>query len=170
MVLVVEDGTGLANAESYISVADADTYHAYRTAPAGWASASEPDKERYLRMATEYLGMRYGTAWLGSRINSTMALDWPRFGVWDEDGFPLDSDAVPLRVPQATAEAALRVQQGDELLADVTEADLKRKKVKAGSVVTEKEYVLGQAQTTRYVRVERLVAPLIGHAMRVWRT
>ena len=26
MALVVEDGTGLANAESYISVADADTY------------------------------------------------------------------------------------------------------------------------------------------------
>jgi hypothetical protein len=28
MALIVEDGTGLANAESYVSVADATTYHA----------------------------------------------------------------------------------------------------------------------------------------------
>ena len=27
MALIVEDGTGLANAESYVSVADATTYH-----------------------------------------------------------------------------------------------------------------------------------------------
>lgn len=39
--------------------------------------------------------------WKGTRIGTTQALDWPRVGVYDDEGFLLDSDAVPTRVKNA---------------------------------------------------------------------
>jgi len=41
MAFVVEDGTGLANATSYLSVADADAYFADRNNPAAWRNAED---------------------------------------------------------------------------------------------------------------------------------
>jgi hypothetical protein len=56
MALIVEDGTGRADAESYVSVADADTYHANRgELRRGRRSAPPPSKEQLLRQATEYM-------------------------------------------------------------------------------------------------------------------
>ena len=43
MALTVEDGTGLVNADAYISVADADTYF-LASANATWAAATSPAK------------------------------------------------------------------------------------------------------------------------------
>lgn len=54
MALIVEDGTGLADAESYLSVADADTYHADRNNEA-WQDYSTAEKEAALRKATQYI-------------------------------------------------------------------------------------------------------------------
>ena len=52
MSLVVEDGTGKADAESYISVADADTYHSNR-GNTDWAALTTTEKEQLLRGATD---------------------------------------------------------------------------------------------------------------------
>ena len=46
MTLIVEDGTGLANAESYVSVADATTYHANIGNTAWAAITSDATKEQ----------------------------------------------------------------------------------------------------------------------------
>ena len=43
MSLIVEDGTGLAGAESYVSVTDADTYHDKRGNTA-WATLTTAQK------------------------------------------------------------------------------------------------------------------------------
>ena len=74
MALVVEDGTGLSTAESYISVADADTYHSDR-GNALW-TGTDAVKEEALRQATEYLDATYD--WKGSISLTTQALNWPR--------------------------------------------------------------------------------------------
>ena len=71
MVLIVEDGTGKADAESYLSVADADTYHTKHGDSADWDGASTGDKEEALRMGTQYLDATYNTLWIGSRANET---------------------------------------------------------------------------------------------------
>lgn len=75
MALVVEDGTGLANAESYVSVADADAYHV-DFGNTAWASSTEPAKEAALRRATQYLDSRY--RYRGEPLTDTQALAWPR--------------------------------------------------------------------------------------------
>lgn len=107
MTLVVEDGTGLDTAESYISATDADTYHANR-GNTTWAALSDPDKEVALRKATEYLDARYGARWKGARTVSSQALGWPRqYARHDEDCEYYPSDALPIPLVRAAAEAAL---------------------------------------------------------------
>lgn len=103
MALITENGTGLANAESYISVADADAYHAARS-NAAWSSASTDSKEAALRKATSYIDARY--VFSGFMASPSQALLWPRIGVV-LNGFNLVSNAIPVKVKNACAELAL---------------------------------------------------------------
>lgn len=99
-MLTVEDGTGLATADSYLSVADADVWHAGRNTSA-WLAASFAAKEAALREATSYQDGTY--VWRGLISVSTQALGWPREGVYDDEGREIASDAVPAKVEAATA-------------------------------------------------------------------
>ena len=67
MALIVEDGTGVSGAESYISVVDADDYHTNH-GNTSWGSADTTAKEIALRKASEYLDGKYGKRWLGIRM------------------------------------------------------------------------------------------------------
>lgn len=82
MAIVVEDGTGLLAAESYISVADADAYLAAmgRTA---WSAAGAPAKEVALRKATQYIDVNY--KFRGARVKGDLqALEFPRDSGYEE--------------------------------------------------------------------------------------
>jgi hypothetical protein len=81
MALIVEDGTGLANAESYVSVAAATTYHANVGNTAWAAITSDTTKEQLLRKATDYMVAQYRLQYAGCRRYSTQSLDWPRLYV-----------------------------------------------------------------------------------------
>jgi hypothetical protein len=59
--LIVEDGTGLATAESYISVADADTRQA-ALGITNWATLSTAEKEQALRRSTRTSSRRFAFA------------------------------------------------------------------------------------------------------------
>jgi len=127
MALVVEDGTGKADAESYISVADASTYHTAR-GNAAWAGlASDTIREQMLRKATDYMTATYGERWKGVRVGAVQMLDWPRAYVERESVYDVTtvppsnidgnlwwpSDEVPEPVRRACAELALRAIDGD---------------------------------------------------------
>ena len=75
MALIVEDGTGLQNSESYISVSSADDYHAKRGNTA-WAALDAAAKEAFLRRGTEYIDTVY--TFKGHRLKHDQALAWPR--------------------------------------------------------------------------------------------
>ncbi len=80
MALIVEDGTGLSNAESYVSVSECDDY-AYNHG-LSW-TAVDSDKEVALRKATQYLDSVY--RWKSCQSSQyTQALKWPRVDYqWD---------------------------------------------------------------------------------------
>lgn len=103
MALTVETGAGLPDAESYISAADASTYHAARN-NAAWAELTDGQKEAALRAATGYIDTiaRYK----GSRLLASQALEFPRTSIYDWSGYEVSG--VPRRVQQACAELALR--------------------------------------------------------------
>lgn len=75
MPLVVEDGTGVPGADSYVSIAEADAYASANGLPA-WATATTTQKEVALRRATQYVDANY--RFRGSRLNLNQPLEWPR--------------------------------------------------------------------------------------------
>ncbi len=106
MALITEDGSGKNDAESYISVAAADTYH-INHGGTSWAGTAEANKEIALRQATQYLDTTFKTRWKGRSVTKAQALDWPRAGVRLDDGWYIDNNEMPSALLRATAELAL---------------------------------------------------------------
>lgn len=155
-MLIVETGSGATDSQSYASVADADAYHAARGRTL-WATMSEAEKEQALTRATDYMVEVYRKRWDGYRINSTQALDWPRYGVC-KDGFAVLSNVVPAEVSKACMELALIAAAGDLLAPQGPQ--VKSEKVGPLEVV----YADGARQATAYPAVDRLLSPLFGAA------
>jgi|SRR5262245_23981982 len=103
---------GAANANSYITVAEADAYFETHLYGEEWIASDDEDKEKALYMATRLLD-QYD--WKGLKANnSTQALRWPRSLVLDREGwFYLDSATIPVFLKQATAELARYMTFGD---------------------------------------------------------
>ncbi len=161
MALTVEDGTGKTDADSYLSVADTDTYHTNHSASADWSGATESAKEQALRLATQYLDVRFVDYWQGWRTNQTQSLAWPRTGVIDSDEFVIENDEMPVRLKNAVAELALRVIQGDTLLADIDEpGDNKVEDIQVGPIKINAEFLGCRSQTKKYPLIEGLIRPL----------
>lgn len=170
MALVVEDGTGKTDAESYLSEADADAYHAARSANATWAAALAADKEQALRLATQYLDTTYQDCWNALRWSNNQKLDWPRSGLVI-DGVGYNADDIPQQLLDATAELALKVVSGgDTLFADMSdEGTLASKSVRVGPITKSVSYAGGSRGVKRYRLVEQLISPLIYATNRVER-
>lgn len=154
MSLIVENGSGLASAESYISVADADTYHANR-GNEDWAALTTTEKEQLLRAATDYMVAVYRLRWDGYRYVNTQALDWPRIYVPVRDicsvnAFPqyVDFDVVPVQVQNACAEFALKANS-ETLLDDQSQVTIRER---VGPI--EVEYDKFSPQSKRYLQIE----------------
>lgn len=160
MALVVEDGSGLSTAESYISVADADAYFAARNLTL-WADSgfSDTEKEGCLRRATDYMRQAYRMRWAGRRVSTTQALDWPRYDVPRPDmgecgGYVLHTE-IPQEVIDACAELAWRAAFG-ELSPDVA-----RRAVREKVDVIEVEYDRFAPAHTRFRAVDNMLAPYL---------
>ncbi len=153
MALVVEDGTGLPGAESYISVSDADTYFAAR-GNAAWDALITSAKESALRAGADYLTATYGEQWKGARVTAEQALDWPRKCV-KAYGFDVAADSVPQSVARANAEMAVRASAG-ELVSDQG-AQVTQETVGPITVV----YAAGARQGVKYAAVDGLLSALL---------
>lgn len=116
MALVVEDGTGLAAANAYISEAYADTYHGDR-GNTKWTDEDVADKEIAIIKATDYVDKRFGPLFKGRKGSSTQALSWPRTSALDYNGFSLNG-IVPVPLQKAVAEYALRAILNNVLAPD----------------------------------------------------
>lgn len=104
MALTVEDGTGLTNADSFVTLAAADAYHA-AIGNATWTGTDEV-KEQAIRRASRFLTDSF--KWKGYPIKGRdQSLAWPRFYVEDSEGYGIQPDEVPSEVIRATHELAL---------------------------------------------------------------
>lgn len=102
--MTVEDGTGLSSSNAYVAQTTADTYHLARGNTA-WASATSDQKNAAIVRASQAIDGMYGKAWPGARLTLTQAMDWPRTGAYDLDGYALT--LVPQGVADAACEGAL---------------------------------------------------------------
>ena len=116
LVLVKEDGTGLANANSYASLVDAEAFHERHTNLYAWSTATESQKETALAMATRLIDELW--QFNGYRANEGQALQWPRERCPDPDkgsassaliwasGNYFDRNVIPKGIIEATCEMA----------------------------------------------------------------
>jgi hypothetical protein len=155
VALIVEDGTGIEDAESYLSVTEANSYHAAHGNSA-WTGV-DTVKEAALRKATTYLDGVYGSRWPGVKRTLEQALLWPRSYGYDREDYALADDAVPAPVQQATAELALRALS-EELIADL-ERGGRISRVKVGPI--EEEYERGASPLKTYPWIDAILDPLL---------
>lgn len=167
MALIVEDGTVVAGAESYISVADANTYHTDRGNTA-W-TGSDAVKEAALRKATEYMVQVYRLRWKGYRVSGTQALDWPRSMVERDDyafttlngqtviggDYYYPNDDVPIEVARSCAELALKS------LSTTLSPDIGRRTIREKVDVIEVEYDPNSPQYTLYRSIDGWLSPYL---------
>ncbi len=168
---IVEDGTGLPNANSYLSLADANQYFDDHGNPTAWTTSTDDEKREALRLATQYLDVVYGSVWVDRRANDEQALDWPRAFVTDRDGFAVESDIIPQAIEDATAEAAVRNRAGTALLPDVdTPGGIKREKIKVGPLEEDITYTGSGQQIPQFTLIDLIVDEFtigsIGHGVK----
>lgn len=101
MSFLVEDGTGLSASNSYASVAE---YKAYCTDRGmSFAGVSDATIQQNLVKSTDYIDQRFGDQFVEEPETAEQALEWPRDGVWLDEG-------LPIKLKYATIEYAFRVQ------------------------------------------------------------
>ncbi len=113
MSLILENGTGVANAVSYISATDATTYlTAYE--PVGitaWPGVTA-DQEAALVVGCQALELNYRELWLSQKRSVSNDLSWPRYYFYDKNGLLVSDTTIPNAIKQAQATLALYHVQG----------------------------------------------------------
>lgn len=170
-MIIVEDGTGVKFAESYVSVAETDSYHENRGA-AQWSLLTTDQKEQALRRATDFMLGRYRGRWKGAKCKYAQSLDWPRVGVTPDDAqnpfstqvgygygykYVIPYTEVPREVKNACCELALRAAAGP-LLADLEPRVLAET---IGAITV--KYDPSSPQYIRYAQVDAILSPLLSN-------
>lgn len=107
MTLTVEDGSGVTGANTYISLADANTYFEGNVQASTWTAANDVNRAASLVHATRMLDQQ--VQWNGFRTFDSQPLQWPRQEVFDPDdaeGDDLDSEEIPQWLKDVTCELA----------------------------------------------------------------
>lgn len=164
MPLVVEDGTGIANANSYISIADADTYFNDRGNET-WPDLDSDVKVSALIRATDYLTRTYYGKWAGTKYLLGQSLDWPRAYVRTQSDYEYANlyyygfyplSPLPKLLLSATAELAYKVSQGIDLDPDLSQG-ITRETI--GPITV--EYDKNSRRLPTFSAIEKILAPLL---------
>lgn len=162
MALIIEDGTIVANANSFITVAEWETYLAlYGKA----ATGVEADKETALIKAQRAISTRY--TFDGLIVEQDQSTCLPRNWSKKIKGFTVANDAVPQDIKDCQAELAWSIQEGADPFADATQGvlgPLTGDRAKAGPVETDKTYGSGGTSfnpraMSNYTAVNDLLKP-----------
>lgn len=125
MSLIVEDGTIVTGAESYVTLAAADAYLQRAAKGAEWAAKPDATRENLLVQAARIIDAT--VTWAGTKASFTQPMQWPRVNVpydgVDPSGFPgtvpavrsgyYPESTIPPEVKQAQMEMAILQMEGD---------------------------------------------------------
>ena len=143
MTMIVEDGSIVANANSYMSLVE---FQAYWTDRNTIITQTAVEQEAALIVSTQYIDQNYD--WKGSIVSSVQALDWPRSGATDGEGRAIASNIIPQQLKNALAEYGYR-QLTTAISPDSgVGGAVTKQRDKLGSLETETEYEEGTYTTT----------------------
>lgn len=140
MTLIVEDGTQVANSNTYVSDAE---YAAYAAARGATIGSDATAREIELIKSMDYIES-YRDRFKGSKVSSTQSLQWPRVNVFI-DGYSIDSDEIPDELKNAQMETGM-ILNSTEILNTGATQNISKEKVD----VLDVEYFNGGSwETTR---------------------
>ena len=133
MAIILEDGTGIEGANSYI---DQDAFEEYaETHGIELASDVVAEIEAALIRASAAIDARYYGAYPGDRAKGrSQGLQWPRIAAYDSSGWLIGDDEIPVEVINATCEAAIRELQSPGSMMPDLERGGQIQSIRAGSV------------------------------------
>ena len=158
-MIIIEDGSQVENANSFVTDAEYQTYSALKGLT---AADTEAQREIDLINAVDYITSKEGCM-QGYRVSSTQSLLFPRTGVYLY-GWVFPSTDIPSQLKNAQMEAAA---SGLTLLSNTTSNNAKREKVD----VLEVEYNSGgKRSTVNLQRVNVFLTPLLKDTDKLVRT
>lgn len=115
VIVIVEDGTIVSNANSYVSVAETDAYlQANIFVYPVWSALTSDEKSAVVVWASRYIDDR--AIWNGYKTDNTSAMRWPRTGVYDQDGIAIGSHTIPHQLKTAVMVMASYLMVSDRAL------------------------------------------------------
>ena len=135
MALIIEDGTGITNAESYATAAELASY---ATLYGVTVPSTEAEQEALLRQAAVQMNVM---SWKGHTANADQALAWPRSNVW-VDGRLIANNYIPARIQYGQMALAAEIFNDQTNPPDQRQGPVTKEKVD----VLEVEY--GQVENT----------------------
>lgn len=111
MALVIEDGTQVAGANSYVTVAEAKAFAAARGA-SGFPTA-DLEVQTLLILAMDYLESKRGD-YKGTKTSPSQALQYPRIGS-SVDGVEIADNIIPIELKNAQMQLAIEASEFGDL-------------------------------------------------------
>ena len=156
-MLIVEDGTGVEDANAYIGVPYVEM-HLIGNRLARFNDLSGDEKDAAIISGTQLVDISY--EWRGNRKTLKQGLAWPRTGV-DLDGFTVEG--VPAAVRKATCEAVWLSMTEDSLFSTENNKEVVRERVEGAvdvSYATSKDRE--NISITRFEILDKLLRGLYG--------
>lgn len=153
-ILVIEDGSVVTGANSYIDVAYLKKYASDRNIT---FSVNNQILEKYLILAMDWLESKR-EFWKGSSTSLNQELNWPRSFVV-VDGIYIDSNSIPIVLKNAQAQLVVEIANGIDLMPTTNEKFVTKEVV--GSLEVEYSEKLGGAVEPVLTKVDAWLAPLL---------
>jgi hypothetical protein len=164
MALTVEDGTGVAGADSYVDLTVAAallTNHLDAGLVATWSALSTAVRENALRRGAQFLDGTY--RWLGDRAFRDQGRAWPRVDVdlGSDDGLEWDHTIIPHEIKLAQALIAQRITSGTVLVPDLgtRDSDVTELSVAVGSIKRTQVFGSSSGRRDRFPEITLIVSP-----------
>lgn len=146
MTLIVETGAIIANANTYISVADFEAFAVAR------GITIVGDSEQLLIQAMDYIE---SLIYQGFKLTQTQPLQWPRSNVW-LDGYYVNVNTIPKQLKDGECFAALAIDAGTDALQPIQQQVVRER---VGEI--EVEYSAGSVNIVTDVKTNNALSKLL---------
>lgn len=153
-MLIIEDGSGVANANSYVTVAE---YRAYATPRGVSLPVSDSEVETQLILAMDYLEVQ---CWRGIPTYDGQSLAMPREQIYISGNLIAD-DIIPGKVKFAQMQLAIQVNNGVDLMPTVVGGSASVVREKVGPLETEYATSLTVGTQPYFKSINALLGPYL---------
>ena len=161
ITITVEDGSNVANANSFVTIAEARSYAVERGVT---LSATDDSLAVMLIKACDYLEAQ-ANRYQGEITNESQALQWPRIDVYisgSKTAFP--SNAIPKQLKSAQSSLVVAISEGVDIMPNYSAADFVTEET-VGPITTKYADLTKIGITPTLTNVEALLQPLFGSTL-----